>query len=211
MLGRSRAKTIHKRVIRGIADAPYSNVTIQTRRRARAQFNYMREYAEQFKGVVVEERFLRSYPQEEHAAQIFGRVFEIGPEQLKETSTRASPQGTRIGQSGLEKTYDKYLRGTDGYQKVVVDALGRRDDQQVASVKDPQQGQRLKLTLDFNLQKAGDEALRQAIAASQYGARAGAYVAMDPRNGAILAMGSQPELQRDRVRPPVHREDRGRR
>ncbi|HEY6889578.1 MAG TPA: penicillin-binding transpeptidase domain-containing protein [Solirubrobacter sp.] len=186
-------KTIHKRVIRGIADAPYSNVTIRTDV-PRPEFNYMREYAEQFKGVVVEERFLRSYPQEEHAAQIFGRVFEIGPEQFKLDKYAGVAQGTRVGQSGLEQRYDKYLLGTDGYQKVVVDALGRRDDQRVASVKDPQQGQRLKLTLDFNLQKAGDEALQKAIAASQYGARAGAYVAMDPRDGSILAMGSQPSF-----------------
>jgi penicillin-binding protein 2 len=187
------AATIHKRVIRGIADAPYSNVTIRTDV-PRAQFNYMRENAEQFKGVVVEERFLRRYPQAEHGAQLFGRVFEIGPEQLKLDRYAGVAQGTRIGQSGLELEYDKYLRGTDGYQRVVVDAMGRRDDQRVASVKDPQQGQRLKLTVDFNLQKAGDEALSKAIAASQYGARAGAYVAMDPRDGSILAMGSQPSF-----------------
>ena len=187
------AKTIHKRVIRGIADAPYSNVTIRTDVE-RAEFNYMRENAEQFKGVVVEERFLRSYPQGDHAAQLFGRVFEIGPEQLKQKKYADVAQGTRIGQSGLEATYDKYLRGTDGFQRVVVDAMGRRDDQRVASVKDPQQGQRLKLTLDFNLQKAGDAALSKAIAASQFGARAGAYVAMDPRDGSILAMGSQPSF-----------------
>jgi penicillin-binding protein 2 len=185
--------TIHKRVIRGIADAPYSNVTIRTDV-ARPEFNYMRENAEQFKGVVVEERFLRSYPQDQHAAQLFGRVFEIGPEQLKLDKYAGVAQGTRIGQSGLELKYDKYLRGTDGYQRVVVDAMGRRDDQRVASVKDPQQGQRLKLTLDFNLQKAGDEALSKAIAASQFAARAGAYVAMDPRDGSILAMGSQPSF-----------------
>src|SRR4051812_34089197 len=184
-------KTIHKRVIRGIADAPYSNVTIRTDV-PRAQFNYMREYAEDFKGVVVEERYLRRYPEKELAAQLFGRVFEIGPEQLKQKQFADVAQGTRIGQSGLEKTYDKYLRGTDGYQRVVVDALGRRDDQRIASVREPKQGQRLKLTLDFNLQKAGDEALSKAIAASQFGARAGAYVAMDPRDGSILAMGSQP-------------------
>jgi penicillin-binding protein 2 len=187
------AKTIHKRVIRGIADAPYSNVTIRTDV-GRAEFNYMRENAEQFKGVVVEERFLRSYPQDQHAAQLFGRVFEIGPEQLKQDKYADVAQGTRIGQSGLELKYDKYLRGTDGYQRVVVDAMGRRDDQRVASVKEPQQGQRLKLTLDFNLQKAGDAALSKAIAASQFGARAGAYVAMDPRDGSILAMGSQPSF-----------------
>jgi penicillin-binding protein 2 len=183
--------TIHKRVIRGIADAPYSNVTIRTDV-SRPQFNYMREYGEQFKGVVVEERYLRRYPEKELASQIFGRVFEIGPEQLKEKEYTGVAQGTRIGQSGLEKRYDKYLRGTDGYQRVVVDALGRRDDQRISSVREPKQGQRLKLTLDYNLQKAGDAALERAIQASQYGARAGAYVAMDPRDGSILAMGSKP-------------------
>ena len=130
-------------------------------------------------------------------------MFEIGPEQLKENEYAGVAQGTRIGQSGLEQHYDKYLRGTDGYQRVVVDALGSRDDQRTASVKEPKQGQRLKLTLDFNLQKAGDEALAQAIEASHYGARAGAYVAMDPRDGSILAMGSQPELRRERLRAPV--------
>ncbi len=184
-------KTVHKRVIRGIADAPYSNVTIVTDV-PRAQFNYMRENADQFRGVVVEERYLRRYPEKELAAQIFGRVFEIGPEQLKEDEYAGVAQGTRIGQSGLEKHYDKYLRGTDGYQRLVVDALGRRDDQRIASVREPKQGQRLKLTLDYNLQKAGDDALAKAIQASHYGARAGAYVAMDPRDGAILAMGSAP-------------------
>ena len=184
-------KTIHKRVIRGIADAPYSNVTIVTDVE-RAEFNYMRENAEQFKGVVVEERYLRRYPEKQLAAQLFGRVFEIGPEQLKKDAYAGVAQGTRIGQSGLEKHYDKYLRGTDGYQRVVVDALGRRDDQRIASVREPKQGQRLKLTLDYNLQKAGDAALAKAIAASHFSARAGAYVAMDPRDGAILAMGSPP-------------------
>src|SRR4051794_1649771 len=184
-------KTIHKRVIRGIADAPYSNVTVVTDV-PRAQFNYMREYAEDFKGVVVEERYLRRYPEKELASQIFGRVFEIGPEQLKDDDYKGVAQGTRIGQSGLEKHYDKYLRGTDGYQRVVVDALGRRDDQRIASVREPKQGQRLKLTLDYNLQTAGDAALTRAIQASSFGARAGAYVAMDPRDGSILAMGSKP-------------------
>jgi penicillin-binding protein 2 len=184
-------KTIHKRVIRGIADAPYSNVTIRTDV-PRAQFNYMREYADEFKGVVVDQRNLRRYPEKELASQIFGRVFEIGPDQLKDSKYADVAQGTRIGQSGLEKHYDKYLRGTDGFQRIVVDAMGRRDDQRIASVREPKQGQRLKLTLDYNLQKAGDDALAKAISASQFGARAGAYVAMDPRNGAILAMGSKP-------------------
>jgi penicillin-binding protein 2 len=194
-------KTIHKRIIRGIADAPYSNVTIRTDV-PRAQFNHMKEYSEDFPGVVVEERYQRNYPHTTLAAQLFGRVFEIGPEQRKEKKYEDVAQGTRIGQSGLELKYDQYLRGTDGFQKLVVDAFGSRDDQRPVSVKEPKQGQRLKLTLDYNLQKKGDEALAQAIAASHWGAKAGAYVAMDPRDGEILAMGSQPSFDANDVARP---------
>jgi penicillin-binding protein 2 len=194
-------KTIHKRIIRGIADAPYSNVTIRSDV-PRAQFNHMKEYSDEFPGVVVEERYQRNYPHTTLAAQLFGRVFEIGPEQRKQDKYKDVPQGTRIGQSGLESIYDQYLRGTDGVQKIVVDASGSRDDQRPVSVKEPKQGQRLKLTLDYNLEKKGDEALSQAIAASHWGARAGAYVAMDPTDGSILAMGSQPSFDANDVARP---------
>jgi len=188
-----RPSTIHERVIRGLADAPYSNVTIRTDVDP-AVFNYMRERPEYFPGVEVTNRYLRQYPHSKLAAQLFGTISEITEEQRKSDDERFEgiPQGTRIGQSGLEATYDKYLRGVDGYSRVVVDAFGRRDEKRELSVTEPKQGQRLKLTLDYDLQRAGDRALAQAIQASVHGAKAGAYVAMDPRNGAILAMGSQP-------------------
>src|SRR5262249_15157229 len=75
-----------------------------------------------------------------------------------------------------------------------VNALGTRDDQARTTEKQATEGNQLKLTVDYNLQKAGDAALARGIAASQYGATAGAYVAMDPTNGAVLAMGSQPSF-----------------
>ena len=73
-----RRKTIHRRVIRGIADAPYSNVTVQTDV-PRAQFNYLRERPDYFPGVVVAKRYLRVYPQKELGAQLFGDAAEISP------------------------------------------------------------------------------------------------------------------------------------
>jgi penicillin-binding protein 2 len=185
--------TIQSRVIRGLADAAYSNVTIKTDV-GTAEFNYIREHQELFPGVVVETRFLRNYPNTDEAAQLFGTVSEITSDQRGLKKYRGIAQGTRIGQSGLEYTYDKYLRGRDGYTRVVVNALGTRDDQRKTSVKNYVQGQRLRLTVDSNLEKAGDEALRQAIQHSLHSATAGAYVAMDPTNGAILAMGSQPSF-----------------
>ena len=196
------ARAIHNRVIRGLADQPYSNITIRTDV-PRAQFNYMREHAELFPGVVVTKRYLRQYPHGSLAAQIFGSVSEISAGQLKEKKYKGIAQGTRIGKSGLEETYDRYLRGTDGYQKIVVNATGNRDDRRRASVKEPVQGERLKLTLDYGLEKAGDQALREAMSHSAFGANAGAYVAMDPRDGSILAMGSAPSFDANVFAKPI--------
>ncbi len=196
VLGDVTARTIHKRVIRSLADAAYSNVTIKTDV-GTAEFNYIRENPELFPGVVVDQRFLRSYPKKDEAAQLYGTVSEISQNQRNSGKAKYAgiAQGTRIGQSGLEERYDKYLRGRDGYTNVVVNAMGTRDDQRKASVRNYAQGQRLRLTIDSNLEKAGDEALKQGIAhAAGNGASAGAYVAMDPTNGAILAMGSQPSF-----------------
>jgi penicillin-binding protein 2 len=194
VLGDVTARTIHKRVIRSLADAAYSNVTIKTDV-GTAEFQYIRENPELFPGVVVEQRFLRSYPKQDEAAQLYGTVSEITSKQREDDKYAGIAQGTRIGQSGLEERYDKYLRGRDGYTNVVVNAMGTRDDQRKTSVRNYVQGQRLRLTIDSNLEKAGDEALKQGIArAAGNGASAGAYVAMDPTNGAILAMGSQPSF-----------------
>jgi penicillin-binding protein 2 len=195
-------KRIHERVIRGIADAPYSNATIRTDVPP-AEFNYMRERPEYFKGIVVTKRNLRRYPQGELAAQLFGTVSEITDSQLKDDRYKGIAAGTRIGQSGLEQRYDDILRGKDGATRIVVDAFGTRDEQRKVSVTEPQQGRRLKLTLDYNLQKAGDAAMKQAIANSDYPARAGAFVAMDVDNGAILGMGSYPSFDANLFARPI--------
>jgi penicillin-binding protein 2 len=189
-----RPETIHERVIRSIADTPYSNVTVRSDVPL-AEFNYMRERPEYFPGVVVTQRYQREYPEGKLAAQLFGTVSEISTEQLGLRKYKDVAQGTRIGQSGLEYSYDKYLRGEDGFTRIVVDAFGSRDDEREVSVTEPKQGQRLRLTLDMDLQKTGERALAEAIQSSKYaGARAGAFVAMDPRNGEILAMGSAPSF-----------------
>ena len=196
-------KTIHERVIEGVAELPYSNVTIRTAV-DRDAFNYIRERKEEFPGVAVEKQYLRDYPHEELGAQLFGTTREISPEELKQERFRGVEPGTRIGADGIEEAYDKYLRGTDGFTRVVINALGSRDDRRRMTRREPRQGQRLRLTLDLKLQRAANDAIARGVAAaSQNGAKAGAFVAMDPRNGEILALGSYPSFDANEFAKPI--------
>jgi penicillin-binding protein 2 len=196
--------TIHERVIEGVAETPYSNVTVKTDV-ADAAFNYLRERKERFPGIAVEKLYLRSYPHDELAAQLFGTLREISPKELKERRRyRGVAAGTRIGASGIEYQYDSYLRGRDGYTKVVINALGNRDDRRQTSRVEPKQGNQLKLSLDLDLQRTANNALRRAIAAASVnGAKAGAFVAMDPRNGEVLALGSYPSFNANVFAKPL--------
>jgi penicillin-binding protein 2 len=202
-------RTINERVIEGVAETPYSNVVVKTDV-AKAAFNYLRERKEQFPGIAVEKLYLRSYPHDELAAQLFGTLREISPKELKERRYRGVAPGTRIGASGIEYSYDPYLRGKDGYTKVVINALGNRDERRETSRVEPRQGNQLKLSLDLDLQRTANNALRRAIAAASVnGAKAGAFVAMDPRNGEVLALGSYPSFDANVFAKPLsqHRYD----
>jgi penicillin-binding protein 2 len=198
-------RTIHRRVVEGIAEAPYSNVTIKTDVPAPA-FNYLKERQEEFPGVVVEKLYLRSYPHKTLGAQLFGTLREISGDELSKKRYRDVSAGTRIGKDGIEERYDRYLRGTDGYTRVVINALGDRDDRRAVTRREPKQGQRLRLTLDLDLERAANDALKQAIDAAQGNgnpAKAGAYVAMDPTNGEVLALGSYPSFDANLFAKPL--------
>ena len=198
-----KPRRIHQRVIEGVAELPYSNVTIKAAVN-RTAFNYIRERKEQFPGVAVEKQYLRDYPHKELAAQLFGTTREISPKELKEKRYRGVAPGTRIGADGLEESYDRYLRGKDGYTRVVINALGSRDDRRRTKRKEPRQGQRLRITLDLDLQRAANDAIQRGVAAAaQNGAKAGAFVAMDPRNGEILALGSYPSFDANEFAKPI--------
>ena len=200
---RLKPNRIHERVIEGVAELPYSNVTIKTAIN-RAAFNYIRERKEQFPGVEVEKQYLRDYPHKELAAQLFGTTREISPTELKEKRFKGVAAGTRIGADGLEESYDKYLRGKDGYTRIVINALGNRDDRRRMKRVEPRQGQRLRITLDLDLQRAAMDAIQRGVqAASQNGAKAGAFVAMDPRNGEVLALGSYPSFDANEFAKPI--------
>lgn len=128
----------------------------------------------------------RFYPHAEMLAHVLGYVGEISPAQLEKPEYSHLKPGDIIGKGGLEQYYDKYLRGQPGYRKVIVDSRGRVQSE--IDLVPPQPGQDLYTTIDLDLQKAAEEQL--AISAT----KRGAIIAMDPRDGGILAMASAPSF-----------------
>jgi penicillin-binding protein 2 len=140
----------------------------------------------EFPELRVEQQPQRRYPTNGQLAHVLGYVGEVSPEQLKHPSykDKGLKPGDVIGQSGLEQTYDDYLRGKDGYRKVIVDSRGRIQDE-IETVP-PQPGQDLVTTIDLDLQAVAEQQLRDSAT------QRGVIVAMNPNNGEILALASAP-------------------
>jgi len=167
---------------------PYANVTVKTDVPKEVHY-YLAERQDQFPGVSVDQVYLRSYPLRNTAAQLFGTVGPINNAEIHQRRYRGVSQNSIVGQSGLEWFYDRYLRGSDGADRVQVDALGRFKGYLRRSK--PVGGHALRLSLDVGLQRAGQQALQQAID-SNAPANAGAFVALNPENGEVYALGSLP-------------------
>src|SRR5438309_2535471 len=140
----------------------------------------------EFPALRVEQTPQRRYPPNGMLCHALGYVGEISPEQLKqqEYKDKGYKPGDIIGQDGVEAVYDGYLRGRDGYRKVIVDSRGHIQTE-VERVE-PQSGQDIVITIDFDLQQAAEEQLRKSPQGR------GVIIAMDPNNGEILAFASAP-------------------
>jgi penicillin-binding protein 2 len=186
-------RSIDERVIVGIIALPYAPVTVKTDAGA-AALTLLAERHNDFPGVRQEQVSIRHYPYGAMAAQVLGYVGQVGKEQLKQKAFRGVQQGTVVGQEGVEFYYDRYLRGRPGARSVQVNAFGEAEPTKLAVVP-PVAGHSLRLSLDLALEQEGERALREGIAIAQASgkpANGGAYVAMDPRNGEVLATGSYP-------------------
>jgi penicillin-binding protein 2 len=125
----------------------------------------------------------RLYPRDGFASHVIGYVGEVSEEDLNQTRYAAYEPGDVVGKGGIEEMYDQILRGQDGSRDVIVDSRGREVGYLGTQHAIP--GQDLRLTIDNDLQRAAELAL---------GDRNGAIVAMDPRNGEILALVSRPSF-----------------
>ncbi|MDH5740929.1 MAG: penicillin-binding transpeptidase domain-containing protein, partial [Nitrospira sp.] len=132
-------------------------------------------------GVMVQVESQRNYPGGLIAAHILGYVGEISADLLEKPEFDDLHQGSIVGQYGIEKSYDRHMRGMAGQKSVEVDAVGHV--KKAVVVEKPEAGNDLYLTIDVRLQKLAEDLL---------GDEQGAIVALDPNNGDILAMASRP-------------------
>ncbi|MBV4396370.1 penicillin-binding protein 2 [Advenella alkanexedens] len=142
-----------------------------------------------FKGVSLKARWVREYPEGESAAHVIGyvgRISERDQEQLEEKGLEGNYRGTEvIGKKGIEASYEERLHGKTGWEEVEIAASGK--PVRVLKRTDPIPGDNLRLSLDMGLQK-----LVEGIYNDPKDPKRGALVAIDPRNGQVLAYVSAP-------------------
>lgn len=138
-----------------------------------------------FPGVEIQARLFRQYPENSLASHAIGftnRIDQKDLDWIEREELSADYKGTEhIGKTGLERYYEFELHGTTGYEQVEVDKVGR--PVRILDHVPPIPGNNLTLTLDTKL---------QAVAEQAFGTRRGALAALDPNNGAVLALVSSP-------------------
>jgi penicillin-binding protein 2 len=198
------APHIQALVVKGRTALPYAPVTIKTDA-GRGALTVLAERQSEFPGVAQQPVSIRAYPYGAMAAQVLGYVGQVSEGELKLHAFDGVKQGTVVGQEGLEYYYDRYLRGRPGIQRVEVNASGYPVPSTLAPTV-PKAGYSLKVTLDRGLQTEGEKALLEGIEQARAGGKpadAGAFVALDPRNGQVLAMGSSPTFDPNKFAKPL--------
>jgi penicillin-binding protein 2 len=132
-------------------------------------------------GLLVEVKPFRSYPYGDMAAHLFGYLGEVTEDELKKPRFASYRSGEMVGKTAMERMFEDRLRGAAGQKRIEVNVRGRELRQ--VTTRNPLPGQRLYLTIDATLQQAGEKALAD---------QAGAVVALDVRNGEVLAFVSRP-------------------
>ncbi len=143
-----------------------------------AQFSERKPF---FRGVTIESKLTRSYPYDELFAHVLGYVGRINDKESKQINKDRYAGTDLIGKIGIEDYYEDILLGQPGYQSVETDAHGNILRQ--LETKAPVAGNDITLSLDYGL---------QMVAQKQLDGRRGAIVAIDPKNGDVLAFVSNP-------------------
>ncbi len=190
-----------------VAAVPYADVVVRSAV-SRAVYTYLGERAQELPGVQLREGWRRDYPLGRAGAHVLGTIGQINADELKDDRFAGVGGGALVGKSGVERSYDHWLRGRDGAERVQVDAHGAvsRALAPIPAVA----GSDLQLSIDARLQEVGERALADGMArarANGNGASAGAFVALDYDTGELLALGSAPTYDPQRFTRPMSQEE----
>jgi penicillin-binding protein 2 len=172
--------------------------------------DYLAERKRDFPGVVEQQVYLRDYPHAKVGAVVLGEIGEItGPTlsshgELGTAKFKGIQPGAVVGQAGLESAYQPYLQGKAGVEQIQVNAAGLPTGAPKQTA--PTAGEELKTSLDLGLEEEGYQAVRRGIAAANANgkhATAGAFVAIDPFKGQVLALGSWPSYDPNAFAKPL--------
>ncbi|MGH7742084.1 MAG: penicillin-binding transpeptidase domain-containing protein, partial [Candidatus Eiseniibacteriota bacterium] len=180
-------------VRRRVQEASRTGQSVALRRNAPPPVRVgVEEMRSELPGLEVQVEPLRHYPNGTLAAHLLGYAGEINEAELDSLTTQGYRSGDLIGRTGIERRYEDILRGRDGAEFVVVNAMGKR----VSALSEgppqlPEAGHNLYLTIDLNIQRALEDAMA--------GVERGAVVAIDPRDGGILGMVSRPTFDPNEI------------
>ncbi|MCX4739181.1 penicillin-binding protein 2 [Streptomyces antibioticus] len=183
--------------------SPYQPIPITDEATAK-QALQIRERAEDFPGITAEPEAVRRYtaPGKSNTAQVLGYLSPVTDEELTKAQDTDSPylRSDQVGRSGLERQYDKELRGKAGVTRYEVDNLGRVIGQAEADAAEP--GSNLVTSIDSRVQRVAEYELNEAMKEARkqwdrnthenYKADSGAVVVMEARTGRVVAMASNP-------------------
>ncbi|MFC5956348.1 penicillin-binding protein 2 [Streptomyces pratens] len=183
--------------------SPYQPIPITDEATAK-QALQIRERAEDFPGITAEPQAVRRYaaPGQANTAQVLGYLSPVTDEELQKAQDTKSPylRSDQVGRSGLEREYDKELRGKAGVTRYEVDNLGRVIGEAEADPAEP--GANLVTSIDSRVQRIAEYELNEAMKAARkemdrntnrlYEADSGAVVVMEAKTGRVVAMASNP-------------------
>lgn len=156
------------------------------------EVSLVKAHASDLRGVALETKPLRVYPGQDTLCHVIGTVGEISQEELAKTSRTGYRTGDIVGKLGIEKEYESYLKGEEGWEQLEIDAKGRTLS--TVSRKPPRNGADVILTVDSAFQKFVEDVFIH---------RAGSVVAVDPDTGRVLAMVSKPSFDLNLFSPSI--------
>ncbi|MBT3349874.1 MAG: penicillin-binding protein 2, partial [Nitrospinaceae bacterium] len=196
------------RLLAVATDQPYEKIRQRVRKSSpfrpllikadadRRSVAFIEEHRPELPGVFIQVAPLRHYPYGDHAGHLLGYLGEVNGRQLKKLKKLSYRQGDLLGKYGVEFSHEKHLRGETGFKQVEVDAYGREFKVVKPFIDKP--GNNIQLTLNYGLQKKAEELFKDYE---------GSIIAIDPTDGAILAMVSKPSFDPNKFASGILKED----